>query len=104
MRSDPWQSRSGLERNRAATAGVGIILLDDHPVPLKAEARAASELLGLDPLYAVCDGRFFGICPAAMRETAEISEVCARAAGFVEMRTECAGRPIGDWLAGDLMP
>jgi len=39
------------------------ITLVDNAIPVSGPVRAACEILGLDPLYAACEGRFVAIVP-----------------------------------------
>ena len=44
----------------AKTAGLGM-LIDEGAIPVRPEVEDACELLGLDPLYVACEGRFIAI-------------------------------------------
>jgi len=48
----------------AEASDVGVVL-DEAALPLRPAVRAACELLGLDPLYVACEGRFVAIVPEA---------------------------------------
>lgn len=101
----------------AMKSGTGMLIREDD-IPVRAEVKAACELLGLDPLYVACEGRALIICApqdapavlAAMRQhplghgAAEIGEVCADAQHFVEMETAFGGRRMVDWLSGEQLP
>ncbi len=41
------------------------VLIDEDKIPLSRPVRAASELLGIDPLYMACEGKAVVIAPAA---------------------------------------
>jgi len=41
----------------ASSAGLGIHI-DERAIPVRQDVQAACELLGLDPLYVACEGRF----------------------------------------------
>jgi len=41
------------------------VVLDEDAVPLSKAVRAATELLGIDPLYLACEGRAVVVAPAA---------------------------------------
>ena len=53
----------------AAASRVGM-RIDEDAVPVRAEVRGACELLGFDPLYVACEGRFMAIVPAATADAA----------------------------------
>jgi hydrogenase expression/formation protein HypE len=101
----------------ATTAGVGMLLREGE-IPVRAQVRAACELLGLDPLYVACEGRLLAICAhehtaallEAMRqhplgaEAAAIGSVHEDPECFVELHTEFGGRRTVDWLSGEQLP
>jgi len=47
----------------------GMILYNDR-IPIRAPVKAACDLLGLDPLYVPCEGRFVAVVPADETESA----------------------------------
>ncbi len=53
----------------AGSAGVGMTVVESA-VPVRAEVRAACEVLGFDPLYVACEGRFLAIVADADCELA----------------------------------
>jgi hydrogenase expression/formation protein HypE len=53
----------------AADAGVGIVL-QEATIPISEPVAAACELLGLDPLYVACEGRFVAFVPRQFAEKA----------------------------------
>jgi hydrogenase expression/formation protein HypE len=58
--------------------------LDEPSSPVRDEVRAACELLGFDPLYMACEGRFCVFLPEAQAEQAtSILRACAVSAGAV---------------------
>jgi len=101
----------------AQQSGVGMII-DEAAIPMKAEVKAACEILGLDPLYVANEGKLVCICAAAAAEhllavmrqhplgcdAAIIGEVIADSHGFVQMRTAFGGRRIVDWPVGEQLP
>lgn len=104
--------------NELAQASGVALLLDERRVPVRAEVRGASELLGIDPLYVACEGRFVAVVPGeqagpaveALRshplgEGAEIvGRVLSQPAGVVLLDTEFGGARIVDMLVGDPLP
>jgi hydrogenase expression/formation protein HypE len=101
----------------AKQSGVGMVI-DEAKIPVKAEVKAACEILGLDPLYVANEGKLVCICDAAaaddllvaMRQhplgldAAIIGEVIADQHGFVQMTTSFGGRRIVDWPVGEQLP
>lgn len=53
----------------ASAAGV-TIRLEEALIPVSEEVRGACELLGLDPLYVACEGRFVALVPGEQAEAA----------------------------------
>lgn len=101
----------------AKQSGVGM-LIDEARVPMKAQVKAACEILGLDPLYVANEGKLVCICDAAAaeallavmrqhplgRDAAIIGEVIDDPHGFVQMTTAFGGRRIVDWPVGEQLP
>ena len=46
----------------AKAADVGVLVSEDE-IPVRAEVRGASELLGIDPMYVACEGRLVAVVP-----------------------------------------
>ena len=100
-----WQSAVGMH-------------LQEDAIPVRADVRAACELLGLDPLYVANEGKLVAICPeksaqallAAMRthplgrDAAIIGEVVEDENHFVTMETGFGGRRMVDWISGEQLP
>jgi hydrogenase expression/formation protein HypE len=92
--------------------------LDDTRIPVRPEVYAACELLGFDPLYVACEGRFLAIVPggAATRVLAAIRAVPGGAdaecighvtggePGRVLLRTRIGGRRRIERLSGEQLP
>ncbi len=53
----------------ATASNVGMIL-NEMAIPLRRPVRAACDLLGIDPLYVACEGRFLAIVPDELKEEA----------------------------------
>jgi hydrogenase expression/formation protein HypE len=101
----------------AKAADVGVLVTEDA-IPVRAEVRGASELLGIDPMYVACEGRLVAVVPgdsaeAAMRalrehplgaESAVIGQVVADQPGLVRLKTAFGGTRIVDMLVGDPLP
>ena len=101
----------------ARCAGVGIEV-DESQVPVRAEVRAACEILGLDPLHIANEGKCIAIVPpqnagAALqamrddplgREAAIIGEIVTGPEDMVVVRTAVGGSRVLDMLVGDPLP
>ena len=101
----------------AKAANVGV-LVSENDIPVRAEVRGASELLGIDPMYVACEGRLVavvdgaaaGAALAALRahplggQAAVIGQVTADPPGIVQLKTAFGGTRIVDLLVGDPLP
>ncbi len=113
-------TRGGLSSalNEIAHASKVGIEINDSQVPIHPSVRGACELLGLDPLYVACEGRFICIVEADCadevvenlkldplgQESAIIGRVTEDHPGRVVSRTAIGGRRIVDKLSGDQLP
>ena len=93
-------------------------VLEEKAIPVSPSVNAACELLGLDPLYAACEGRLVAVAaPEAaeealqrMRElpegkaTAIIGEIGTEHPGKVLMRTPVGGTRVITRLSGAQLP
>lgn len=101
----------------AASARVGV-LIADASVPVRPEVRGACELLGFDPLYVACEGRFLAVVPgehaeralAAVRslpqgkEAQIIGQITEGEAGRVLLRTSLGSHRRLERLSGEQLP
>lgn len=101
----------------AATAKVGMTL-EEAAVPVGREVRAACEILGFDPLYVACEGRFAAFvsaeeAPRALEllRSCEVSAgasicgtVTATSPGQVVLRSTLGTGRIVEMLSGDQLP
>jgi hydrogenase expression/formation protein HypE len=101
----------------AKAADVGVLVSEDE-IPVRAEVRGASELLGIDPMYVACEGRLVAVVPgeaaeaavAALRahplgeHAAVIGHVRPEQPGIVQLKTAFGGTRIVDLLVGDPLP
>jgi len=101
----------------AAQSGVGFEI-DESAVPIHEAVRAASELLGLDPLYVANEGKLVAVVEEADtdallvamrshtlgREAAVIGRVVSEHSGRVVLRTLLGTRRRLDMLVGEQLP
>ena len=101
----------------AKAANVSVVVAEDD-IPVRAEVRGASELLGIDPLYVACEGRIVAVVDGAMadaaldamhdnplgREATIIGRIGDDPPGIVLLRTAFGGTRIVDMLVGDPLP
>ncbi|WP_345392724.1 HypE family hydrogenase expression/formation protein [Nonomuraea salmonea] len=101
----------------ARGAGVAV-RVDERAVPVRPIVSGACELLGLDPLYVACEGRFVAVVDgehadaavAALRRhpvsegAAVVGTIEPDPAGMVLLNTAFGGTRIVDLLVGDPLP
>ena len=101
----------------ASQAGCGIAV-HESAVPVGDDVAGACEVLGLDPLYVACEGRFLafvapGDADAALsllgaradaKGAALIGTVRAGAPGLVTLKTLAGGERVLDLLSGEQLP
>lgn len=101
----------------AQASGVGISI-EESSIPVHPQVSAVCELLGLDPLYVACEGRFITIAsPYGAGELLEImrkdslaenasiiGRVVDEHPGRVVLRTRVGGNRILDKLSGEQLP
>ncbi|MDX8034935.1 hydrogenase expression/formation protein HypE [Lentzea sp. BCCO 10_0856] len=104
--------------NEIAKAAEVAVVVDEDALPVRPEVRGAAELLGIDPLYVACEGRFVAVVAgaetdralAALRghplgaQAAVIGRVAADPPGLVLLKTGFGGTRICDVLVGDPLP
>lgn len=104
--------------NEVASASTVAVVVDESAVPVRAEVTGACELLGIDPLYVACEGRFVAVVDgaragdalAALRahplgaEAAIVGRVQDDPPGLVMIKTTFGGTRIVDLLVGDPLP
>jgi len=115
---DPTRGGLASALNEVAEQSNVGIEINELAVPVHDAVRAASELLGLDPLYVANEGKLMAIVPdkhaqrvlGAMREhpdgaeAAVIGRVVASNPGRVVVETLLGTRRIVDMLAGEQLP
>jgi len=101
----------------AISSDVGI-RLDEAEVPVRDQVRGACELLGLDPLYVACEGRFLAVVPGEQADTAlaavrsrpggedarVVGRVVSEDKGRVVMRTRLGSHRLLERLSGEQLP
>ena len=101
----------------AAASRVGVELLE-AAIPVRAEVRAACEMLGLDPLYVANEGKLMAVVPAddadrllqvmlahpLGQNAAIIGRVVDDHRGMVTMRSVVGGERVVTMLAGEQLP
>jgi hydrogenase expression/formation protein HypE len=104
--------------NEMAKASNVAVVVDEDAVPVRPEVNGACEILGIDPLYVACEGRFVAVVDgsaadaavAALRAqpggegTAVIGRVKDDPPGLVLLKTGFGGTRIVDMLVGDPLP
>jgi hydrogenase expression/formation protein HypE len=104
--------------NEVAAAAQVAVVLDESAVPVRPVVNGAAELLGIDPLYVACEGRFVAVVAperaeaalAAVRAhplgagAAAIGTIKDDPPGLVLLRTTFGGTRIVDLLVGDPLP
>lgn len=92
----------------ASNTGIEIV---ETAVPVEPQVKAVCELLGLDPLYVACEGRFVAVLPEESVNTLDldhqlhtIGRVVADRPGRVVLRSTVGGSRILDKLAGEQLP
>jgi hydrogenase expression/formation protein HypE len=92
--------------------------IDEAAVPVRPEVRGACELLGFDPLYVACEGRFLAIVPGPLADCAlaalralpagaqaqRIGEVTSTDAERVLLRTPLGSHRRLERLSGEQLP
>ncbi|MFJ8577903.1 hydrogenase expression/formation protein HypE [Micromonospora sp. NPDC093277] len=104
--------------NEVAQAAEVAVVVDEAAVPLRPAVTGACELLGIDPLYVACEGRFVAVIDGAQGEAAVtalrrhelgqdaavIGHVAADPPGLVLLKTAFGGTRVVDLLVGDPLP
>ncbi len=114
---DPTRGGLGSTLNELAQASKTCFVLYEEDLPFRPEVEAGCEILGLDPLYLACEGRFVAfVHPSAaekaleiLREQPETKE--ATIVGEVKegpsrvlLRTKVGGTRLVESLRGEALP
>ncbi|MEV5889000.1 hydrogenase expression/formation protein HypE [Nonomuraea fuscirosea] len=104
--------------NEVAAASNVAVVLEEAAIPVRPEVTGVCELLGLDPLYVACEGRFVAVVDGehaagaldALRahplgeQAAIIGTVAPEPAAMVLLRTAVGGTRVVEVLVGDPLP
>ena len=115
---DPTRGGMATTLNEIAKQSSVCILLEENNLPVHPAVKAASEMLGFDPLYIANEGKLIVIVPveeagqalASLRQNvygqnaARVGEVRSDPKGRVLLRTQIGGTRILDMLAGEMLP
>jgi hydrogenase expression/formation protein HypE len=115
---DPTRGGLATALSEVAVASKVGIILEEADIPVRDEVRGACELLGFDPLYVACEGRFLAVVPgtraedalAAVRSEAGggdarlIGRVVAEDPGRLVMRTQIGSHRLLERLSGEQLP
>jgi hydrogenase expression/formation protein HypE len=115
---DPTRGGLATTLNEIATQSKVAIVLEEKAIPVQAAVRAASEMLGFDPLYIANEGKLIAIVPpdeaeaalAALRQNkygenaARVGVVQAEPQRRVLIKTAIGGTRVLDVLAGEMLP
>lgn len=115
---DPTRGGLGNTLNEIAHQSGVAMRLEESAIPVRPEVVAATEVLGLDPLYLANEGKLILICDPASSaaylerlkahplgdQAAWVGEVLESGDALVSMRTPLGGYRLVDWLSGDPLP
>jgi hydrogenase expression/formation protein HypE len=115
---DPTRGGLATTLNEIAKQSSVCIWLEEGSLPVHPAVKAASEMLGFDPLYIANEGKLIVIVPAeeasqalaCLRQNvygqnaARIGQVRADPKGRVLLHTQIGGTRILDMLAGEMLP
>jgi len=108
---------AGVLNELSVSSNVGMVLEEDC-IPIHPEVRGVCEILGLDPLYVACEGRFVAIVSeqdaeeacaimsarAPSKNACMVGRVVNDHLGRVVLRSRVGGHRIVDKLSGEQLP
>jgi hydrogenase expression/formation protein HypE len=113
-------TRGGLSSalNEIATDRAVAMRVEESAIPVSEIVKGACEMLGLDPLYVACEGRFAAFLPEqqcgralellhgfeSCRLAARVGLVQESPAGTVLLRSRIGGNRVLDMLSGEQLP
>lgn len=115
---DPTRGGLATTLNEIAVQSSKAVILNEETIPVNSVVRAASEMLGFDPMYIANEGKVIVIVPPEEAQTALnaminhpygkdaaiIGEIADQPAGRVLLRTSIGATRILDTLAGEMLP
>jgi hydrogenase expression/formation protein HypE len=115
---DPTRGGLATALSEIATSSKVGVRLEEADIPVREEVKGACELLGFDPLYVACEGRFVAIVPGARGEAALaairaapggegarlIGRVVAEDPGRVVLHTRIGSHRLLERLSGEQLP
>ncbi len=115
---DPTRGGVAGVLNELAVASRVEVRVTEAAIPVRAEVRAACEMLGLDPIYVANEGKLVAVVPAGDaerllaaarrhplgRNAALIGTVVDGRSGFVTMQSLVGGERVVPVLAGEQLP
>jgi hydrogenase expression/formation protein HypE len=115
---DPTRGGLATALVEVALASRTTIRIEESSVPVREEVRGACELLGFDPLYVACEGRFLAIVPGPVADRAleairsepggagaqRIGTVAADDPGRVILKTRVGSHRLIEKLSGEQLP
>jgi hydrogenase expression/formation protein HypE len=115
---DPTRGGVSSTLNELAAASRVGVTLTEASIPIRAEVRAACEMLGLDPLYVANEGKLIAVVPPREadrlvevmrahplgRNATIIGEVVAEHVGMVTLRSLIGGERVVAMLSGEQLP
>jgi len=115
---DPTRGGLSSTLNELADASNVGVRLNQSEIPMRAEVKAACEMLGLDPLYVANEGKLIAVVPAADtarvlaemhkhplgKNAAVIGEVVEDHAGMVVLQSLVGGERVVTMIAGEQLP
>jgi hydrogenase expression/formation protein HypE len=115
---DPTRGGLATTLNEIAQQSRVCVWLEETSLPVHPSVRAASEMLGFDPLYIANEGKLIVIVPAEEasqalaclkqnvygHNAARVGNIRSDPKGRVLLRTQIGGTRILDMLAGEMLP
>ncbi len=115
---DPTRGGLATTLNELALEASCEILLEESQIPIRGEVRAGADILGLDPLYLACEGRFIAFVAQGAgqralevikshpkgKEAALIGKVVSKGEARVILHTTYGGKRLLGMLSGEPLP